>query len=192
MVQAQRLLGVVNDGLIVRTRDRVVRLDTTDGRDTWTCEVADQLDTALCGGEGGIMISRIGPRAADGKRTPILLWLHPETGREIGRWPLEEFSHTLPQLGPAFVRQGRLWLLAGKEVDDQERELIELEPCGPAQKAPTESSSMSIWSSISASSKSGVIHRITQPPRRQLCLQAARGSSGGLFWGTWRNSRLAL
>jgi outer membrane protein assembly factor BamB len=142
----QRLIGFVDESLIVQTDDGLTALDLKTGSVKWTHAAADMLEGHLCGGDGGIMYSRREPDDNNANRfRPRLVWLDSQTGRATGSSPLTTLDDEDPRLGPLVPHKDRLWTFFGRGQNDANRDLLELIPQGEADEPPTTATSPDLW-----------------------------------------------
>jgi outer membrane protein assembly factor BamB len=127
----RRVLGLIQNRLIVESNAGLQALDAETGAPQWYYPAETLLEAALCGGPGGILCAgreELKPNL----RRPCLVWLNPETGSEIGRAPLGGFTDKNPLLGPFLAHGDRLWAGMSLNERDPRRQFIELVPAGPA------------------------------------------------------------
>jgi outer membrane protein assembly factor BamB len=132
LVSLRRVLGAVDDRLLVETSDGLLALNMADGQVQWAYPADDLLDAHLAGGPGGLLITRGIQLANANERVPTFVWLNPETGAESARFSWPEWKHERPKVGPFVAVGPRLFVLAGRGIQDPHRDLVELVPTGPA------------------------------------------------------------
>jgi outer membrane protein assembly factor BamB len=134
--EVQRILGIVEQQLIVETEGGFVSLDPDDGSPRWRRETPSRLEGRLGGGAGGLLyVRQISGERDDTAPRPELVWLDPQTGHERASFALHDLKRPELRFGPLIAHKGRLWAFAGAGPQDPHRDLIELAPQGDAVPA---------------------------------------------------------
>lgn len=129
----KRLVGVVDDRLIVETQHGLVALSAAKGDSLWHHDMGDLLEGQLCGGPGKLLYTRREKTPGnENQLRPVLVWLDPATGAERPTVPLDSLKHDHPMFGPFMSAQDRIWAFAAGGENEPVRILYELTPKGPA------------------------------------------------------------
>ncbi|MCE9548456.1 MAG: PQQ-like beta-propeller repeat protein [Planctomycetia bacterium] len=155
----RRLVGQIEQRLIVETENRLVALDVNTGRVLWARPLDGLLAPVGIGPPGGILLVREKTvRAADPNRAgslpvvcPELVWLNPGDGRMTAVQPLEQLAAEKIALGPWVFYQDSIVTFFGSGQTTEKgvrwepnRRLLRLTPQGGAQP-PREAAAPSLW-----------------------------------------------
>jgi outer membrane protein assembly factor BamB len=138
----RRVLGIVDQMLVVLTDEAVAAISLETGRELWHRPTSDLLEGSLMGAAGRLLYTRRVGGAEVSYAT--LEWLDGRTGQLLGRQPLWTPSPKYVLVGPLASDGQRLWCLTAEEDEDgkltPQRELLELVPNGslPALPEPPE------------------------------------------------------
>jgi outer membrane protein assembly factor BamB len=139
----ERYLGVAAGKLIVQSRDAIEALDPATGETLWRHETRDPLPAYLCG-PSVIYTRRYTSAPAKNLRAPELVWLEPETGRELAAIPVPQMSDDWPRFAALVPHGKRLWALFGRG-DRRPRAVGELTPTGEATRQPSPQGCSDPW-----------------------------------------------
>ncbi len=142
-----KVIGLVDQRLIIRTEDGFVALNPADGRQLWASVAENVLCADLCGGPGGLLYVS-GERIENNQFRPTFVWLDLATGIEKARTPLDALKHQGPRFGPMVTAGNRLFALASAGRDNEfapNRDLVEFVPRGAAPVIRGPATEMEIW-----------------------------------------------
>jgi hypothetical protein len=129
----KRLVGLVDERLIVETQSGLTALSSAKGDFLWNHDVGDLLEGQLCGGPGKLLYTRREKVPGnENQLRPVLVWLDPASGAERAVVPLDTQRHDRPMFGPFVTSGDRLWAFAAGGENEPVRVLYELTPKGPA------------------------------------------------------------
>ena len=97
----KRLIGIVDDRLVVDTESGLIALAPDKGNVLWYHDMGDLLEGQLCGGPGKLLYTR--REKVPGNDTllrPVLVWLDPATGTERATVAIDSLKHDHPMFGP--------------------------------------------------------------------------------------------
>ncbi|MGE0605946.1 MAG: PQQ-binding-like beta-propeller repeat protein [Pirellulales bacterium] len=142
----QRVLGLADSTIVVRTAAGLQGINSKDGSTAWRMNAADLLEASLAAG-GRVLLAR-GESLTGGKLRPRLVWLDAATGLEVGSTPLDDLVDEAPALGPLVQQGKRTWAFFGRGASPATRELIELTPQGNASPAAPTAVELAGWTAM--------------------------------------------
>jgi hypothetical protein len=127
-----RVIGTVDEVVIVETEAGFVGLNVADGSVVWRHEETNRRLHAL--GFDGERLLYFTHAAQENRETPpVAVWLDPRRGQVLGKTSLHDLKHKDPRVGPLVALPDRWWLLAGREREPQ-RDVFELIPEEPISR----------------------------------------------------------
>ncbi len=121
-----RILGIVDQRVIVVVENQLQGLDTRSGQIKWTHELKGKKNRFLCGGPGKLAYYEIQSQESKSGSLTIV-WLNPESGHVTARHPLNGIEST--EYGRWITAQGRQFLsIIPEDSRATKRGLIELVP----------------------------------------------------------------
>jgi outer membrane protein assembly factor BamB len=124
----RRVLGVVEDRLLVDTSHGMRGLDVANGNRVWQYASPNLLDAFLLAEKGGAIVAERQPVPDKPEARVRLVWLDPTTGKLQHQVELDQPAHPQVYFGPMWIAGKRLWALSGQGVQDPNRNLVELTP----------------------------------------------------------------
>jgi outer membrane protein assembly factor BamB len=122
-----RVVGSLNDRLVVATGEELLGLDTASGKITWRHETPQRLEASVCGWPGGVLCVQPEKLAdPNAPRRPALVWLDAQTGKVVREQVLETAPQAKPTFGPLLANGTRQWLLVGSPQQPLDKEIWEL------------------------------------------------------------------
>jgi hypothetical protein len=140
-------MNLLADRLIVRFREGAMALSAETGNVLWRAPIDRMLDGQLIGSTGPLLFTAAEQVKGENNFRPVLIWIDPATGSEIGRYAIEALKHEKPKLGPLLVHDGKIWALFGRGEQDPNRDLVQLTP--KADVVPAAAQTPSSWSAWS-------------------------------------------
>ena len=125
--ELRRVVGIVNQQVIVETATGLHALRVDNGERVWSSTATGLLEAQICGAPGGVLVART-IRLRNEQRRICLAWLDAATGRETARLMMPDMQDKEPQVATLLPWKDRLWLAWGHQPRDFKRELIELVP----------------------------------------------------------------
>ncbi len=130
-----RLVGLADGRLIVHAGDEFLALAAETGEILWRRQILASYDAELCGGASGILIAHqiVSPSDAN-QHCPELVWLNAADGSVTAQTTLSDLQEKTPRFGPLLMHGDRLWTFFGTSIEDANRDLVELQPKGEAER----------------------------------------------------------
>lgn len=144
--ELRRIVGVVNQQMIIETATGLHALRTDNGERVWSSTSPGLLEAQICGTPGGVMVARTIRLRNDQKRL-TLAWLDPATGRETARFIVPAMQDKDPQAATLLPWKDRVWLAWGHQPRDFKREIVELVPKGTTQPGAGVDVALARWTS---------------------------------------------
>lgn len=140
----QRITALTANRLVVRTAEGFMGLDAATGEVRWSFPLADVGEGVLSADRGPLLVTCRETVKEKSARRPVLLWLDPEQGTELGRTGLDELTLPDPRFGPLVrAADGRLFAFTGAAAHPL-RDLVELTPAGALPAVSV--ASRDVWS----------------------------------------------
>jgi outer membrane protein assembly factor BamB len=137
------IVDVHGSRVLVDTTAGITALALDDGRVAWSRTLDSRLEGFQAADQLIVVSQRV--TTAPNKTRPYLLWLDPESGREVAQSQIEGFERPEAQLGPVLFASGKWWSLGGQGWKEAKRELLELTASSPQVPGPIESDTLGGW-----------------------------------------------
>jgi hypothetical protein len=111
--------------LLVRVRDGLIALNLASGDVLWRAGIERMLDGQIIADKGPLLLAAREQVRGENNWRPVLVWLDPEKGKEIGRYAIDSLKHEKPKLGPLLMHDGKLWALFGRGDQEPHREFLQ-------------------------------------------------------------------
>lgn len=144
--ELRRVVGLVNQQIIIETGSGLHALRVDNGERIWTSKSSGLLEAQICGQPGGVLVARTIRLRNDQKRL-CLAWLDAATGQELSRLVLPGMQDKDPQVATLLPYQDRMWLAWGQQPRDYKRELVELVPGGTILPGAGVDAALARWTS---------------------------------------------
>ncbi|MCH5373345.1 MAG: PQQ-like beta-propeller repeat protein, partial [Planctomycetes bacterium] len=133
--EIQRMLGLVDDHLIVQTATQLLGIAADGGEVLWKHHLTGILHGVACDASGVLFAQPAASRRLARKEGLHLVWLDPASGDATACAALPELNVAQPRLGPLIARQDRIWTFFGRDKNEANPEILELIPEGTADVA---------------------------------------------------------
>lgn len=124
----RRVLGVVENRLLVDTSHGACGFDVANGNRLWQYASDNLLDGYLLAEKGGAILAERLPVPDKPEGLVRLIWLDTATGSVQHQVELNQPPHEQIYFGPTWFAGNRWWALSGQGVQDPNRNLVELTP----------------------------------------------------------------
>jgi outer membrane protein assembly factor BamB len=124
----RRVLGAVENRLLVDTSHGVCGLDVADGSRLWQYASNHLLDGYLLAEKGGAIVAERQPVPDKPEALVRLIWLDTATGSVKYQVELNQPPHEQIYFGPTWFVGNRWWALSGQGAQAPNRNLVELTP----------------------------------------------------------------
>lgn len=133
----ERIVGLFGPRLVIRTTHGFEAVAAADGKRLWVFR-HPQLLEGVAPSADKLLALAVRKRTLDGNSLPELLWIDLESGRRVASAALPALAAIDPRIGHLQVQSQQLWLLAGSGAGDASRQIVRLQPKGPADRAADE------------------------------------------------------
>ena len=131
----QRILGFVDDLLIVQTDSELLAVESDTGRIRWEHHLPGILHGIACDSSGILFAQPAASRRLARKEGCHLVWLDAANGDALAVAPLADLNTAEPRLGPLTLWKDRIWTFYGAGKNEPEPEIVELIPEGSGDLA---------------------------------------------------------
>jgi hypothetical protein len=161
--QLKRIVGKLDDRVILQTRSGFESIDLNNGQRQWTYETVYLNDAAILAAKPPTAPATPAPKIDPtipqsdvllcvrhrdiGKaiRRPEFVWVDLDTGTELAYAPLTNLDDKQPQLGPFLSFQNRLFAFYAKGYKEPNRDLVEFVPKADALVFRTAETRWTSW-----------------------------------------------
>jgi|GEM_PF-1206076 len=140
------IVGRAGELLIVRTQRDFRGLDRQTGEVRWRRPLENVFPWQMLSDSSLLVATWEKTPGNENQLRTRLTWLDPQSGEATASSIVPQLSDADPKLGPLLTHNDRLWTFFGKGQHEPTREVVELVPSGPSEKAPPSSESTA-WQS---------------------------------------------
>jgi hypothetical protein len=124
----QRILGLMDNRVIVQTDDRLLAFDADTGHILWEHPATGMFQGGVCDSHGILFAELVAPGRIGHAEGIRLVWLDTETGEVLAVAPLPELNAAEARLGPLILWQDRIWAFSAASGGQSEPDILELVP----------------------------------------------------------------
>jgi outer membrane protein assembly factor BamB len=132
----QRILGLVENRVIVQTDDRLLAFDADTGHILWDHPATGILQGGSCDSQGILFAERVASGHVGHAAGIRLVWLDAQSGAVVALAPLSELDAAAARLGPLVMWRDRIWAFSAAGGSQSEGDILELVPQDMAEPAP--------------------------------------------------------